>query len=317
MRWGWVLLALAAASNTVHAQPYPSKPIRLIVPFTPAGGTDTSARIMAQAWSDDLGWRVVVENRPGASGRIGTEIAAKAPADGYTLLMGSVAPNAILPNSTPNLPYDAVKDFAPVSLLATSDFLLAVHPSLPAKSVKEMVALARSRPGQINFASVGAMSGSHLTGELFRQLAKINIVHVPYKGPGAAVVAVLSGEASFYFGSGPTVVPHANNGKLRLLASTGAKRSRSFPNMPTINETVPGHVSTQWFGFLFPAGTPKDIVARVHSATVSAVARPKVAEQIAAVGSDLVAGTPEEFAAFINAEIAKWGKVVKSGVALE
>ena len=312
-----LLLALASYSNTALAQAYPAKPIRLIVPFTPAGGTDTSARIMAQAFSDDLGWRIVVENRPGASGRIGTELAAKAPADGYTLLMGSVAPNAILPSAAANLPYDAVKDFAPISLLAISDFMLVVHPSLPARSIKELVALARSRPGQINFASVGNSSGSHLTAELFKQLAKINIVHVPYKGPGAAVVAVLSGEAAFYFGSGPTVAPHVNTGKLRALATTGAKRSKGFPNLPTMSETLPGHVSTQWFGFLAPAGTPREIIARVHAAIVAAVAKPKVAEQLAAVGSEPVANSPAEFAAFINDEIAKWAKVVKSGVPLE
>ena len=312
-----LLALLALVPAAALSQAWPAKPIRLIVPFTPAGGTDTSARIMAQAFSDDLGWRIVVENRPGASGRIGTELAAKAPADGYTLLLGSVAPNAILPSAVANLPYDAVKDFAPISLLATSDFMLVVHPSLPARSVREMVALARSRPGQINFASVGNSSGSHLTGELFKQLAKINIVHVPYKGPGAAVVAVLSGEAAFYFGSGPTVAPHVNTGKLRALATTGAKRSGRFPNLPTVSETVPGHESTQWFGFLAPAGTPKDIVARVHAAIVAAVAKPKVAEQLAAVGSEPVANSPAEFAAFINAEIAKWRKVVKSGVPLE
>jgi len=275
------------------------------------------ARALAQKLSENIKQTVVVENRPGASGRIGTEIAAKAPADGYTLLMGSVAPNAILPSATANLPYDAVRDFAPVSLLATSDFMLAVHPSLPVRSVKDLIALARARPGQINFASVGASSGSHLTAELLLQLTKINIVHVPYKGPGAAVVAVLSGEVSFYFGSGPSVVPPANAGKLRLLATTGARRSRVFPNLPTVNETVPGHVSTQWFGFLVPAGTPKDIVAKLHAATVAAAGRPRVAEQLAAVGADAIAGSPEEFTAFISAEIAKWSKVVKSGVALE
>ena len=312
-----LLLAAALAPSAAHAQAWPAKPIRLIVPFTPAGGTDTSARIMAQAWSDDPGWRIVVENRPGASGRIGTELAAKAAPDGYTLLLGSVAPNAILPSAVANLPYDAVRDFAPISLLATSDFMLVVHPSLPARSVKDLLALARGRPGQINFASVGAISGSHLTGELLTQLAKITMVHVAYKGPGAAVVAVLSGEASLYFGSGPTVVPHVNAGRLRALATTGAKRSRGFPNLPTVSETVPGHVSSQWFGFLAPAGTPKDIVAKVHEAIVAATARPRVAEQIAAVGADLVAGSPAEFSAFINAEITKWGRVVKSGVALE
>ena len=315
----WLVASTAAAlvSNAVYAQAYPAKPIRLIVPFTPAGGTDTSARIMTQALGDDLGWRFVVENRPGASGRIGTELAAKAPADGYTLLLGSVAPNAIIPSAVSNLPYDAVKDFIPISLLATSDFVLAVHPSLPVKSVKDLVALARSKPGQINFSSVGNISGSHMTGELLKQLARINMVHVAYKGPGAAVVAVLSGEVSFYFGSGPTLTPHANAGRLKLLASTGSKRSKSNPGLPTVSETVPGHESTQWFGILTPTGTSKDIVSTLHAAIATAVRTTKVTEQFAAVGSESIGSSPAEFAAFIKAEITKWGKVVHSGVSLE
>jgi tripartite-type tricarboxylate transporter receptor subunit TctC len=309
--------ALPLMPGAASAQPYPAKPIRLIVPFTPSGGTDASARILAQALTDDAGWRFVVENRPGASGRIGTELAAKAPADGYTLLVGSVAPNAIIPSAVSNLPYDAVRDFAPISLLVTSDFILAVHPSLPARSVKDMVALARSKPGEINFSSVGNISGSHMTGELLKQLAKINIVHVAYKGPGAAVIAVLSGEVSFYFGSGPTLTPHANAGRLRLLASTGSKRSQFNPGLPTVSETVPGHESTQWFGILAPAGTSKEIISKLHGAIAAAARTPKVVEQFAAVGSESIGSSPAEFAAFIKAEMTKWGKVVKSGVSLE
>ena len=309
--------ALPLMPGAASAQPYPAKPIRLIVPFTPSGGTDASARILAQALTDDAGWRFVVENRPGASGRIGTELAAKAPADGYTLLVGSVAPNAIIPSAVSNLPYDAVRDFAPISLLVTSDFILAVHPSLPARSVKDMVALARSKPGEINFSSVGNISGSHMTGELLKQLANINIVHVAYKGPGAAVIAVLSGEVSFYFGSGPTLTPHANAGRLRLLASTGSKRSQFNPGLPTVSETVPGHESTQWFGILAPAGTSKEIISKLHGAIAAAARTPKVVEQCAAVGAESIGSSPAEFAAFIKAEMNKWGKVVKSGVSLE
>ena len=309
--------ALPLMPGAASAQSYPAKPIRLIVPFTPSGGTDASARILAQALTDDAGWRFVVENRPGASGRIGTELAAKAPADGYTLLVGSVAPNAIIPSAVSNLPYDAVRDFMPISLLVTSDFILAVHPSLPARSVKDMVALARSKPGEINFSSVGNISGSHMTGELLKQLAKINIVHVAYKGPGAAVIAVLSGEVSFYFGSGPTLTPHANAGRLRLLASTGSKRSQFNPGLPTVSETVPGHESTQWFGILAPAGTSKEIISKLHGAIAAAARTPKVVEQFAAVGSESIGSSPAEFAAFIKAEMTKWGKVVKSGVSLE
>lgn len=309
--------ATAIVPNAALAQTYPAKPIRLIVPFTPSGGTDTTTRIVAQAITDDAGWRFVVENRPGASGRIGTEFAAKAPADGYTLVVGSVAPNAIIPSAVSNLPYDAVKDFTPISLLITSDFILAVHPSLPVKSVKELVALAKARPGQINFSSVGSISGSHMTGELFKQLAGIKIVHVPYKGPGAAVTAVLSGEVSFYFGSGPNLTPHANAGRLRLLASTGAKRSRLSPGLPAVNETVPGHESTQWFGVLAPAGVSKDIVSKLHVAIAAAVRTPRVTEKFTAMGSEAIGSSPEEFAAFIKSEMAKWSKVVRSGVSLE
>jgi tripartite-type tricarboxylate transporter receptor subunit TctC len=317
LAWLVASAATALVSNTALAQAYPAKPIRLIVPFTPSGGTDASARIMAQALTDDAGWRFVVENRPGASGRIGTELAAKAPADGYTLLLGSVAPNAIIPSAVSNLPYDAVKDFTPISLLATSDFVLAVHPSLPARSVKDLIALAKSKPGQLNFSSVGNISGAHMTGELLKQLAKINIVHVAYKGPGAAVIAVLSGEASFYFGSGPTLTPHANAGRLRLLASTGSKRSQFNPGLPTVSETVPGHESTQWFGILAPAGISKDIVSKLHAAIARAARTPKVVDQFAAVGSESIGSSPGEFAAFIKSEITKWGKVVHSGVSLE
>ena len=220
-----LLLAAAAptlVSNTASAQAYPGKSIRLIVPWPPGGGTDTAGRIMAQALSDGLGGPVVVENRPGASGRIGTEFAAKAPADGYTLLLGSVAPNAIIPGAYPKLPYDAVKDFAPISLIATSNYILVVHPSLPVKTVKDLIVLARSKPGQINFASAGNLSVAHLAGEFFKQFAKLDIVHVAYTGGGPAVIAIMSGDAALYFGDGASVVHQVKAGKLRALVTTGA-----------------------------------------------------------------------------------------------
>ncbi len=309
---------LTFVANTASAQVYPGKSIRLIVPWPPGGGTDSAGRIMAQALSDGLGGPVVVENRPGASGRIGTEFAAKAPADGYTLLMGSVAPNAILPGAYPKLPYDAVKDFAPISLIATSDYILVVHPSLPVKSVKDLIALARSKPGQINFASAGNGSVAHLAAELFKQLAKVDLVHVPYKGGGPAVTATLTGEMSLYFGSGPSVVPLAKAGRLRPIATTGAKRSETFPGLPTVGETVPGHEATQWFGMLAPAGTPLDIVSKLHAVIVKAVGTARMAQQLAAVGAEPISNSPEEFAAKIKADIAKWGRVVKaSGASLE
>ena len=315
-----VTIACAAclAAIPAVAQGYPAKPIRLIVPATPGGGTDVPARIMTQALTDDLGWRFIVDNRGGASGRIGTELAAKSPADGYTLLVGNATPNAVVQSAVPNLPYDTLRDFAAISLVSTSDFFLVAHPSLPVTTVKELIALARRKPGEIRFGSVGNLSTTHVTAELFKQLAGINIVHVPYKGAAAAMVALLSGEVGLYFGSGPSVTPHTKSGKLRLIASAGAKRSKAFPNLPTVGETVPGHEASLWYGILAPAGTPKDIIARLNTAIVTAGRTPRVIEQLTAVGMESVNDSPEQFTAFIRSEIAKWGKVVKaSGAPLE
>lgn len=313
------MIALAfTASPVVFGQAYPSKPIRLIAPYPPGGGVDGTARIVAAALSDALGQQVVVDNRGGASGRIGTEIAAQAPADGYHLLLGSVAPNAIIPAAYSKLPYDPVKDFAPVSLVAETDYVLTVHPSLPVRSVPQLIALARARPGQIVFASTGNLGGPHLAGELFKQLAKVDMVHVAYKGGGAATTSILSGETSLIFGSGPTVVPHARAGRLHLIATTGASRSKILPELPTVAETLPGHEVTQWYGILVPAGTSAEIISKLNAEIVKALATPKFAQQLQRLGADARTTTPAEFAAHIKAEIAKWGKVVKtSGIKVE
>jgi tripartite-type tricarboxylate transporter receptor subunit TctC len=313
------IAALAAILiSSAAAQPWPAKPIRLIVPATPGGGTDVPARIVTQALTDDLGWRFVVDNRGGASGRIGTELAAKSPADGYTLLVGNGTPNAVVQSAVPNLPYDTLRDFSAVSLISTSDFFLVVHPSLPATSVKELIALARAKPGELRFGSVGNLSSAHVTAELFKQLAGIDIVHVPYKGAAPAMVALISGEVGLYFGSGPSVTPHVKAGRVRLIASAGSKRSKAFGNLPTVGETVPGHEARLWYGILAPARTPQDIIARLHTAIVAAGRSSRVVDQLAAVGMESVTNTPAEFTAFIKAEIAKWGKVVKaSGVPIE
>ncbi len=292
-----------------NAQPYPAKPIRMIVPFPPGGGTDATARILTQALAETAGWQLVVENRPGATGRIGTEFAARAPADGYTLLLGTAGPNAILPSTRVKLAYDAVKDFAPVSLIDSADYALVAHPSAPIRTVKDLIALAQSRPGQITFASAGNLSVAHLAGEFFKQFAKIDITHVPYKGGGPAVVATLSGETALYFG-GPSVVHQSKAGKLRAIATTGAKRSKIFPELPAIAETLPGYEISQWVGVLAPAGTPRDIVTTIHTTFVKAINSAKVAQQFAAAGSQPVGNSPEEFAAHIKAEIAKWQKVM-------
>jgi len=319
--FAFALAAIAlpfAAGPVAFGQAYPSKPIRLIAPYPPGGGVDGTARIVASGLSDALGQQVVVDNRGGASGRIGTEIASQAPADGYHLLLGSVAPNAIIPAAYSKLPYDAVKDFVPVSLVAETDYILAVHPSLPVKSVKELIALARARPGQIVFASTGNLGGPHLAGELFKQLAKVTMVHVPYKGGGPATVSILSGETSLIFGSGPTVVPHAKAGKLRLIATTGSSRSKILPELPTVGATLPGHEVTQWYGILTPAGVSPQIISKLNAEIVKAMKDPKIVQQLQRLGASARTTTPAEFAAHIKAEIAKWGKVVRSsGIKVE
>lgn len=317
------LLLISAWSMTNatdgRAQPtYPTRPLRMIVPGTPGGGSDAPARILTQALSDQHGWRFVIENRAGASGRIGTELAARAAPDGYTLLMASSTPNAVVPSAVPNLPYDAVNDFAPISLVAKSDFVLSAHPSLPVRSVGDLIALARRKPGEIRFASVGNISGAHVAGELLKQLAGIDIVHVPYKGPGPAITAILGGEVSLYFASGPSVTPHARAGRLRMLATASRTRSRMFPELPTVSETVPGHEASLWFGVMAPARTPSSIVTSLNAAIVAETLKPRFIEQLSNVGMEPVNSAPEEFLAFVKAEIAKWGKVVKaSGTPLE
>jgi tripartite-type tricarboxylate transporter receptor subunit TctC len=284
--------------------------VRLISPYPPGGGTDATARIIAQSLGEQMGQQVVVDSRGGASGRIGTELAAKSPPDGYTIVLGNVAPLAILPGSGLKLAYEPLKDFQPLSLIATSDYILTVHPSLPAKSVKELIALARSKPGALTYASSGNLGGPHLAGELINLLAKVNVLHVPYKGNGPAAVAILTGESQMMFGSGPSVVPHIDAGKLRALATTGPKRS--MPNLPTMAELLPGYEVTQWYGLLVPAGTPKDIVSRLHKEIVAAVANPKNAQALVKLGTQPHSNTPEEFAAFIRSETAKYAKVIKA-----
>ncbi len=305
-----ISIAFMSLPIIAQAQGYPNKPIRLIVPFPPGGGTDATARILTQALAETAGWQIVVENRAGATGRIGTEFAAKAAPDGYTLLLGTAGPNAILPGTRAKLPYDAVKDFAPVSLIDSADYALVVHPSIPVKTVSDLIGIARTRPGQIAFASAGNLSVAHLAGEFFKQQAKIDIVHVPYKGGGPAVIATLSGETAIYFG-GPSVVHQSKAGKLRAIATTGAKRSKIFAELPAIAETLPGYEIAQWVGLLAPANTPREIILALHATLVKAVSTTKVAQQFAAAGSQPVANSPEEFATHIKAEIAKWEKVTR------
>ena len=305
---GIVLACLAAPG--AWAQAYPSKPIRLISPYPPGGGTDATARIIAQALGDQMGQQIIVDSRAGASGRIGTELASKSPADGYTMVLGNVAPLAILPSSGIKLPYDAIGSFNPISLIALSDYVLTVHPSLPARSVKELLAIAKARPGELTYASSGNLGGPHLGGELINLMAKVKLLHVPYKGNGPAALAVLTGESTMLFGSGPTVVPHVTAGRLRALATTGKKRS--IPDLPAINELLPGYEVTQWYGILVPAGVPKNIIDRLQKEISRAIANPKVAELFVKLGTQPVSNSPDDFSAFIRAETDKWGKVIKA-----
>lgn len=303
-----IALCILGISNAL-AQGYPSKSIRLIAPYPPGGGIDASARIIGQALTEQLGQPVIVENRSGATGRIGTEIAAKSPADGYTLLLGSGAPNAVIPSVTPNLPYDPIRDFAPISLVGTTDYVLVVHPSLPVRSVKQLIALAKAKPGELTYGSSGILSNTHLAGELLKQSAKVNIIHVAYKGTGPALVSVLTGEMVMSFGGGPAAAPHVNANRLRALATTGSKRRT--PDLPTISETLPGYEVNQWYGVLAPAGTPRNILDRLHKEVVRAIANPKVAQLFTNLDTDAVTNTPEEFSALIRSEIKKWAKVIK------
>jgi tripartite-type tricarboxylate transporter receptor subunit TctC len=313
MKTAAALLGAALAVGAAHgalAQTYPAKPIRLISPYPPGGGTDATARIVAQALGEQVGQQVIVDSRGGASGRIGTELAAKSPPDGYALVLGNVAPLAILPASGMKLTYSAEKDFQPISMVATSDYILTVHPSLPARSVKELIALARAKPKELTYASSGNMGGPHLAGELVNLLGKVTILHVPYKGNGPAAVALLTGESQMMFGSGPSVVPQIEAGKLRALATTGPKRS--MKDLPAMNEILPGYEVTQWYGILAPAGTPKDIVGRLHKEIVAIVANPKHAQALVKLGTQPLSMAPDQFAAFIKSETAKYAKLIKA-----
>ena len=309
-------LALAAlavmAALPATAQNYPNRAIRLVVPSSPGGGTDITGRIVAQKLSEQLGQQVVVDNRAGAGTIIGNDIVAKAPPDGYTLLMG-LSTLAINPSMYAKLPYDALKDFAPVSLAVLSPNILTVHPSLPAKNVREFIALAKAKPGTITFGSAGQGTSPHLSGELLKVLAKIDIVHVPFKGSGQSVISSLAGEIVANFPSVPTAMPYLKANRLRGLGVTTAKRTQALPDVPSIAEAgVPGYEATQWFGVLAPAGTPRPIIDRLNAEMIKMLKSPDVRERFISDGTDPAPTTPEEFAAYIKSETEKWTKVIKA-----
>ena len=304
-------LPMALAAGVSHAQTYPAKTIRFIAPFAAGGGTDLIARRLAQALTQSLGQTVVVDNRTGASGVIGTEIAAKSPPDGYTIMIATPT-LTVNPSLIKKLPYDAIRDFAPVSLIATSPHLMAIHPSVPAKTVKEFVALARARKGELTFSSGSSGGSSHLSAELFNATAGIKMVHVPYRGTGQAVVAIVSGEVSAGFNDVMTTLPHMKSGKLRGLAVTSLKRSPAVPELPTIAETYPGFQSGVWYGVLAPAKTPPEILAKLNAELLRIVKTPDFQKALAAEGAEPVASTPDYFGDFIRKETARWAKIIKA-----
>jgi tripartite-type tricarboxylate transporter receptor subunit TctC len=271
------------------------------------------ARTIGQKLTENFGQPVVIDDKPGAGGIIGSETAAKSAPDGYTLIMANAGSHAVNASLYPKLPYDPVKDFAPVTLVAMAPNILIVHPTLPAKTAKDLIALAKARPGELTFGSGGNGSTAHLSGEMFRTMAGINIVHIPFKGSPAAVIGVIAGQIAMAFPNIPPALPHVRNGKLKALAVTTAKRSAAVPELPTVAESgIPGYEATAWFGLLAPAGTPPAIIARLNAATVKIIQLREMQERLGAEGTEAVGNTPEQFAQIIRTDIAKWAKVVKA-----
>jgi len=304
------LLALIAPAAAA-AQGYPVKPIRVVVAFAPGGIADFSARSVSQKLAESLGVPVVVENRPGAGGITGAEIVAKSPPDGYTLLVTSIS-HTINPSVRKNLPFDALRDFAAVTLITDAPNLLVVHPSLPARSVRELVALARARPGQISYASSGAGTSTHLSGELFKALARVDIVHVPYKGGGPAVIDLVGGHVQMMFSTLPSVLQQVRAAKLRGLAVTGARRFPAAQEFPTMIEAgIAGYEVSGWSGLFAPAGTPRDALGRLAAEIGRILRAPELKERFFAQGAEPVGNSPEVFSAFVNSEVTKWKKVVE------
>ena len=309
------LLALLSVSfvyaGVAAAQGYPVKPIRIIVPYTPGGSTDVVSRILAPRLTEILGQTVVVENRPGGSSTIGVNFVAKSPPDGYTLGIVNIAFVAN-PSLMKKVPYDTETDLVPVSQISTATLVMAVHPSVPARSVKELIALAKAKPGSLNYGSAGPGAGNHLMTERFSYMAGIKMVHVPYKGGGPSVLSLVSGETALLLASIPSAIQHFPNGRLVPLAVGSLKRNVALPDVPTIAEAaIPGFEAIEWIGVVVPAGTPPAVIGRVHQALVKALSIPEVKERIVGLGADPVGNSPEEFSAFIKKEIATWSKVIK------
>ena len=308
------ILLLAAAcllAAPAFAQSWPARPVRIIVPFPPGGGVDFVARLLAQGLSEQLGSGFVVDNRPGAAGMLGSEAAARAAPDGYTLLI-TPPEVAIDPSIRAKLPYDPLKDFVTISQLTSGQFMLAASPSVPVKTVPELIALAKAKPGQLNYGHSGTGSINHLKGELLQSMTGIRWENVPFKGAGPAIGAVMSGDIQFVFASVTGLVSLAKSGKVRAIAVSGNKRFAELPDVPTIGESVPGYVVTGWYGLFAPAGTPAEIVRRLQAEAAKALTTPEAKDKLVRSGNEPVVSSPEEFNAFLRAEIAKWAKVIQT-----
>ncbi len=307
----FLALSAALASFPAAAQ-YPSKPIRIVVPFSPGGTTDILARAVGQKLTEAWAQSVLVDNRPGGSGMIGAETVAKAPPDGYTVLMASVAEVAVNQNLYARMTYDPLKDLAPVTLAGFTPLILVIHPSVQARSVNELIALAKAKPGRFTFASPGNGSVQHLSGELLKTVARVDITHVPYKGGAPAVTDLVGGQISMFFGGMPIVMPHVKAGRLRALAVTVTKRSPAAPDVPTMEEAgVPGFEITNWFGVYVPAGTPKAVIAKLNTEMSRVLNLPDVKQRLAEQGLETVGNSVEQFDAFFKAEILKYAKIIK------
>jgi tripartite-type tricarboxylate transporter receptor subunit TctC len=308
----WTTVLVLAATGAL-AQTYPVRPVRLIVPTTPGGSVDTLARTIAPRLSERFGHQVVVDNRSGAGGTIAAEFTARSVPDGYTLMIGTIASLATNVSLQQKLSYDPLRDFAPVTLVATQNLVLTVHPSVPAKNVRELVKLAKARPGQLAFASAGNGTGSHLSGELFKQLAGVDVLHIPYKGVAPALLDVISGQVSMSFPSILTSLPQVQSGRLRALAVSGAQRSGAMPDLPTMMEAgVKDYESATWYGIVAPVATPPEIVNKLNAEIAAILKQPDTRERIARDGADPVGNTPQQFGAFMKSEIEKWRKVIRA-----
>jgi tripartite-type tricarboxylate transporter receptor subunit TctC len=308
----FAVFVLSGTLSAAQAQDYPSRPIRMVVPFAPGGGSDISARVLADGLSDALGQSIVVDNRPGAGSILGCDIVAKANPDGYTTLLGNIS-MAFNTAIYKKLPYDAIKDFAPITLATDQPNILVAHPSLPAKSFTEFLSLASSQPGKFTYGSAGSGSGTHLAMELLLMSRRLDLVHVPYKGTGPALTALLGNQISVFFSTYASALPHVKGARLRAYAVTSTKRTATLPEIPTVAESgFPGYEYSTWYGFLAPAGTPRAIVEKLNKAAVTALRSEKTRERYVAQGMDPIPSTPAEYATYLKFEIAKWTKVVRA-----